>query len=130
MHYETTIINIRNNLHLFSARKWINKLWNIHAVKYYSAIRRNELLIVTRTCAWLCVCSVAQLYLTLCDLWTVACQAPLSMGFPRQESRGGLLFSSPGDLPSLGIEPVSPALQADYLPLSHLGHRWNSHTFC
>ena len=43
-------------------------------------------------------------------------QAPLSMGFPRQEYWGGLPFSSPGDLPDPGIKPRSPALQADALP--------------
>ena len=48
--------------------------------------------------------------------WTVACQAPLSMGFSRQEYWSGLLFPSPGDLPDPGIEPRSPALQADFLP--------------
>ena len=37
--------------------------------------------------------------------WTVACQAPLSMGFPRQEYWRGLRFPSPGDLPSSGIKP-------------------------
>ena len=42
--------------------------------------------------------------------WTVACQVPLSMGFPRQEYWSGLPFCSPEDLPNLGIEPVSPAL--------------------
>ena len=42
--------------------------------------------------------------------WTVACQAPLSMGFSRQEYRSGLPFSSPGDLPDPGIEPRSPTL--------------------
>ena len=46
-------------------------------------------------------------------LWTVACQAPLSMGFFRQEYQSGLPFPSPGDLPDPGIEPTSPALQAD-----------------
>ena len=45
--------------------------------------------------------------------WTVACQAPLSMGFSRQEYWSGLLFPSLGDLPNPGIEPRSPALQAD-----------------
>ena len=50
--------------------------------------------------------------------WTVACQVPLSMGFPRQEYWSGLLFPSPGDIPSPGIEPRSPALQADSLLLS------------
>ena len=39
--------------------------------------------------------------------WTVACQAPLSVGFPRQEYWSGLPFPSPGDLPDPGIEPVS-----------------------
>ena len=42
--------------------------------------------------------------------WTVARQAPLSMGFSRQEYWSGLPFSSPGDLPNPGIKPLSPAL--------------------
>ena len=45
----------------------------------------------------------------------VASQAPLSMGFSRQESLSGLPFPSPEDLPDSGIEPGSPALQADDL---------------
>ena len=48
-------------------------------------------------------------------LWTVAYQAPLSMGSSRQECWSGLPFSSLGDLPDPGIEPGSPALQADTL---------------
>ena len=47
--------------------------------------------------------------------WTIARQAPPSMGFSRQEYWSGLPFPSPGDLPDLGIEPRSPALQADAL---------------
>ena len=47
--------------------------------------------------------------------WTVAYQAPPSMGFSRQECWSGLPFPSPGDLPNPGIEPGSPALQADAL---------------
>ena len=47
--------------------------------------------------------------------WTVAHQAPLSMGFSRQEYWSGLSFPSPGDLPDTGIEPRSPALEADTL---------------
>ena len=47
--------------------------------------------------------------------WTVAHQAPPSMGFSRQEYWRGLPFPSPGDLPDLGIEPGSPALQTDTL---------------
>ena len=42
--------------------------------------------------------------------WTIACQAPLSLGFPRQEYWTGLPFPSPGDLPDLGVEFTSPAL--------------------
>ena len=48
--------------------------------------------------------------------WTVAYQAPLSVGFSRQEYWSGLPFPSPGDLPNPGIEPGSPVLQADALP--------------
>ena len=43
--------------------------------------------------------------------WTIAYQAPPSMGFSRQEYWSGLPFPSPGDLPNPGIEPRSPALQ-------------------
>ena len=53
--------------------------------------------------------------------WTVAYQAPPSMGFSRQECWSGLPFPSPGDLPDPGIEPGSPALWADALPSEPLG---------
>ena len=53
--------------------------------------------------------------------WTVAYQAPPSMGFSRQEYWSGLPFPSPGDLPDSRIEPGSPALQADALPSDPLG---------
>ena len=47
--------------------------------------------------------------------WTVAHQAPLSVGFSRQEYWSGLPFPSLGDVPDSGIKPGSPALQADSL---------------
>ena len=47
--------------------------------------------------------------------WTIAHQASLSTGFSKQEYWSGLPFPSPGDLPNLGIEPGSPALQAGFL---------------
>ena len=47
--------------------------------------------------------------------WTITHQASLSMEFSRQEYRSGLPYPSPGDLPNPGIEPRSPALQADSL---------------
>ena len=72
-----------------------------------------------------CVCacmpgcfSCVQLFATL---WIVAHQAPLSMGFPRQEYWSGVPCPPPGDLPDPWIEHASPALQADSLPLSHWG---------
>ena len=49
--------------------------------------------------------------------WTIACLAPLSMEFSRQEYWSGLPFPSPGDLPDPGIKPGFPVLQAeDMLP--------------
>ena len=53
---------------------------------------------------------------TLCDPKDSSPQAPLSVGFSRQECWTGLPFPSPGDLPEPGIVPESPALQADSLP--------------
>ena len=51
----------------------------------------------------------------------VACQAPLSMGFSRQECQRGLPCPSPGNLPNPWTEPSSPASQADSLPAEPLG---------
>ena len=56
--------------------------------------------------------SHVQLFATL---WTVASQAPLSMGFSRQEYWSALPFPSPGDLPDPGIKPGSSAFQVDAL---------------
>ena len=55
---------------------------------------------------------------------TVSRQAPLSRGFPREEYWSGLPFPSPGDLSDPEMEPVSPAWQADSLPLSYLGRNF------
>ena len=60
-------------------------------------------------------CSVAQSCL-FATLWTVALQAPLSMGLSRQEYWSGLPLPPPGDLLDPEIKPTSPALQADSLP--------------
>ena len=59
---------------------------------------------------------VAKSCLTLVTSWTVAHQAPLPTGFSRQEYWSGLSFPFPRDLSDPGIEPGSPALQADSLP--------------
>ena len=58
-----------------------------------------------------CCCLVTKSCSSLCDPLPVTHQAPLSMGFPRQESWSGLPFPSPEDLPDPGIKPVSPTLQ-------------------
>ena len=58
--------------------------------------------------------------------WTLAHQAPLSMGFPKQEHWSGMLFPSPGDLPNPGIQSVFPAWQAASLLLSHPGSQSES----
>ena len=62
--------------------------------------------------------------------WTTACQAPLSMGFSRQEYWSGLPFPSPGDLPDPEIEFKSPVLQADSSPSETPGkpHTWKRMT--
>ena len=65
---------------------------------------------------WCCASLVAKLCSTLVTPWTAACQAPMSLGFFRQEYWSGLPFPSPGDLPDPGIKPRSLALQADSLP--------------
>ena len=90
-------------------------------------------------CVWVFVCvhvnacmlsrlSCVQLYVTP---WTIARQAPLSLGFSRQEYWSGVPFPSPGDLPDPGMESTSPAVpvwQADSLSLSHQGSHANSST--
>ena len=78
-------------------------------------------------CEYVCVCVCE----SLCRVqffvipWTLACQACPSMGFSRQQCWSGLPFPSPRDLPDPGIEPGSPALQADSLlsepPGKHMG---------
>ena len=99
--------------------------YNLHCPYDYVNFNLSSILILALA-KFLCICvlscfSHVQLFVTL---WTVACQAPLSMGFSRQEYWSGLPCPPPGDLSDSGIEPMSlmsPALQADSLPLSHWG---------
>ena len=82
---------------------------NINPLHYFSKISETFIRyfgsgLVAKSCS------------TLVAPWAVALQAPLSMGFSRQEYWNGLPFPSPGDLPDRGIKPRSPALQADFLP--------------
>ena len=70
----------------------------------------------------ICCCLVIKSCLTLATPWTVAHQAPLSMGFLRQAYWSGIPFPSPGDLPYPGIKPTSPALQVNSLPAGPSGN--------
>ena len=85
----------------------------------YSEPLRKPNLVYIYICVYVCVCEygglVAKLCPTLVAPWTVAFQAPLSVGFCRQDYWSGLPFPSPGDLPNPGIEPGSPESQADSL---------------
>ena len=76
-----------------------------------------------------CVCVLSRVWLFTTS-WTVAHQAPLSMGFPRQENWSYLTFPSPGDLPDPGIKPasfVSPTLchlESHFYVKMDLMHSW------
>ena len=63
---------------------------------------------------------VAKLYVTLETPWPIACHAPLSVRYPRQEYRSSLPFLSPWDLPDPGIKPTSSALQVGSLTVTEL----------
>ena len=62
--------------------------------------------------------------------WTVACQAPLSMGFSKQESWSGLPFPPPGHLPHLGVDPPSPALAGGFFSTAPPGKSLGSPPPC
>ena len=80
----------------------------------------------------LCVPSLFSCIRLFATLWTVACQALLSMGFPRQEYWNGLPFPPPGDLPDPGMEPTSPAspspaLAGSFFTTEPLGKHTHTH---
>ena len=64
----------------------------------------------------MCVCVSRSVVSDSVTQWIIALQAPLSMGFSKEEYWSGLPFPSPGDLPTPEIKPGLPALQADSLP--------------
>ena len=90
-----------------------NTNWNLCLIPH-PLFYRNE----TADQKLLFSCCCVRVFVTL---WTVACQGPLSITFPRQEQWSGLPFPSPKDLPNPGIEPRSPAWQVGSSPLNHQG---------
>ena len=76
----------------------------------------------------MCVCVSCSVVSNSTTPWTVACQAPPSMVFSRQEYWSWLPCPSLGDLPNSGIEPRSPTLQEDFLQ-SELPGKHNLHIF-
>ena len=81
--------------------------------------------ICVHVCVQVCVCVCMLSQAVMPNSLQLTYQAPLSMGFPRQEYWSRWPFPSPKDLPDPGIEPKSPTLQADALPLSHQGRPEN-----
>ena len=71
-----------------------------------------------------------QLCLLFATLWTIAHQDPLSMEFSRQEYWSGLPFPSPGDLPNLGTEPVSPMSPALAGRFFTTSSTWEAQDYC
>ena len=68
-----------------------------------------------------CCCSVTKLSDSFATPWTTAHQAPLSMGFPRQEYWNDLPFPSPGDMHNTGTEPAPPALADGFVTTEPAG---------
>ena len=89
-----------------------------HKVTDMDTIKIQNVFLTTRiprVTLLLCCCSVAVMSNSFVTPWTIACQAPLFMGFPRQEYWSGLPFLSPGDLhKSVKVELVSPALTGGF----------------
>ena len=94
--------------------QWVNSLNEVAKVLEF------PLLPAFKVCVCVCVL-ICFSHVRLCNPVDLASQAPLSMGFSRQEYWHGLPFPSPGDVPNPGIEPRSPVLQAVSLPSEPLG---------
>ena len=104
--YYPPLLNICTRGHVAGVLGFKSKPW---IVKANNLMEKNPRTATVASVKW----GRVRLFVTP---WTGAYQAPLSIGFSRQEYWSGLPFPSPGDLPDLGIEPRSSALQADALP--------------
>ena len=108
--------------------RFANKhLYQIFNIEYFPVHMNLKFILVNFSCIQNCLICKCLLFFHFNSVqslsrirlfatpWTIAYQAPQSMEFSRQEYWSGLPFPSPGDLPNTGIEPRSPALQADAL---------------
>ena len=106
-----------SNQHIFLSSQLCDSLKELHKVRTIDQLSDSKPWIYSKY-----PLALAKFCLTLCGpVDYVAGQAPLSMGFPRQEYWSGSPLPPPGHLPDPGIKPASPALQVDSLPLSHQG---------
>ena len=131
----TVTYSIKVEAHLEAIGSVFFKYWvagepdfQVPRVHYYSSISSLTVTcLIACVCVCVCVCELSQLSRVqlFATLWNVLGQAPQSMRFSRQEYWSGLPFPLPGDLPDGRMEPMSPALQADSLPMSHLGNPFN-----
>ena len=97
---------------------WLNATSTLASISASTPIRVSTIPVsgYTYTCERKWKCWLLSCVRLFAAPWNVARQAPVSVGFSRQEYWSGLPFPSPEDLPDPGIEPESPALQADSLP--------------
>ena len=86
------------------------KRTTVVGLHYHFKLLLNQNLFHKQMVVAKCMCHLLSHVQLFATPWTVARQAPLSMGFSRQKHWSGLPFPSPGDLSDLGIEAVSPAL--------------------
>ena len=100
------IAYVSDGTHLYQAWGWGCKIWK-YLQEFYTSI--------------CCYCMCAESVWLYATIWTVAHQAPLSMGLSRQEYWSELPFPPPGELASPGIQLMSPILADGFLPLSLLG---------
>ena len=101
----------RDQTCISSIGRWILNHWTTREVPVHLFLLSPLFQLHMFESKWKCW-SFSSVWLFV-TLWTVACQASLSMGFSRQGYCSGLPFPSPGDLPDLGIEPGPSELQAD-----------------
>ena len=91
-------------------------MWYKYTMEYYSAIKKNEIMSFNGWTQRLSCVLSHSVVSNSATPWTAAHQAPLSMGFSRQECQSVLPCPPPGDLRNPGIKPRSSTLQADSLP--------------